>query len=103
MNTRCFAMIAALCFSATAAADGAVLFRQHNCNACHAIAAPSAGPSVQDIVARYRGVRDAQARLEAKTRRGGAGSFGPMPMPVTPKTVSDDDIRIIVSWMLSQK
>ncbi|MDO8465300.1 MAG: c-type cytochrome [Gallionella sp.] len=104
MNTRCLAVIAALSISATAAAgDGEVLLKQYNCSACHAVASKSVGPALIDIATKYKGDKDAQARLEAKVRKGGAGSFGSMPMPPTAKTVSDGDIKTLVTWILSQK
>lgn len=104
MNIRCLAVIAALSISATAtAADGGALFKQHNCSACHAVASKSVGPALLDIATKYNGDKSAQARLEAKARSGGAGSFGSMPMPPTAKTVSDVDIRTMVAWILSQK
>ncbi len=105
MNARCFAVIAALSVStaAFAADDGEALFKKNNCGACHAVAKKAVGPSLVDIAAKYKGEKGAQARLESKTRNGGAGSFGSMPMPATPKTVSDDDIRTMVTWILSQK
>ena len=104
MNTRCLAVIAALSISATAAAgDGEALLKQHNCSPCHAVASKAVGPSLIDIATKYKGDKGAQARLEAKVRKGGAGSFGSMPMPPTAKTVSDDDIKTLVTWILSQK
>ena len=104
MNTRCLAVIAALSISATAAAgDGGALFKQYNCSACHAVASKSVGPALLDIAAKYKDDKGAQARLEAKTRSGGSGSFGSMPMPPTAKTVSDNDIKTMVTWVLSQK
>lgn len=104
MNTRCLAVIAALSISATAAAsDGGTLFKKHNCSACHTVASKSVGPALLDIAAKYKDDKGAQARLETKTRSGGAGSFGSMPMPPTAKTVSDDDIKTMVTWVLSQK
>ncbi len=104
MNTRCLAVIAALSISATAAAgDGEALLKQYNCSACHAAASKAVGPSLIDIATKYKGDKGAQARLEAKVRKGGAGSFGSMPMPPTAKTVSDDDIKTLVTWILSQK
>ena len=103
MNARCLAVIAALSVSTTAAGDGEVLFKQHNCSACHAVASKSVGPALIDIAARYRGDKGAQARMEGKTRNGGAGSFGSMPMPATARSVSDADIRTMVAWILNQK
>ena len=105
MNTRCLAMIAALSVSAAAFAadDGEALFKKNNCGACHAVAKKAVGPALVEIAAKYKGDKGAQARLEGKTRNGGAGSFGPMPMPATAKSVSDGDIRTMVTWILGQK
>ncbi|MDP4030272.1 MAG: c-type cytochrome [Gallionella sp.] len=89
--------------AAFATGDGAALFKKNNCSACHAPASKSVGPSLADIAAKYKDNKDAQAKLEAKTRSGGAGSFGTMPMPPTAKSVSDGDIKTMVTWVLSQK
>jgi len=106
MNVRYLIAIAvSLSVSATAyaAADGEALFKQSNCGMCHAAASASLGPSLKDIAAKYAKVAGAQAKLAAKVRNGGKGSFGPMPMPATPKSVSDESIKTIVQWILSQK
>jgi cytochrome c len=55
------------------------------------------------VAAKYATDSAAQATLEQKVRGGGAGSFGAMPMPPTPKSVSDDSIKTIVAWVLKQK
>src|SRR3990167_6250760 len=98
MKIRYLALTAALSVSATAfaAGDGEALFKQNNCGACHAAACKSLGPALADIAAKYEGDKGAQARLEAKTRSGGAGSFGAMPMPATARSVSDGDIKAMV-------
>ncbi len=105
MKIRYLATAALLSVStaAFAAGDGAALFQKNNCGACHAAASKSVGPSLAEIAAKYKGDKSAQARLEAKVRNGGSGSFGAMPMPPTPKTVSDGDIKITVAWIMSQK
>lgn len=106
MNARYLIAIAAsLSVSATAfaAADGEALFKQSNCNMCHAAASASLGPSLKDIAAKYANAAGAQSKLEAKVRNGGKGSFGSMPMPATPKSVSDESIKTIIQWILSQK
>jgi cytochrome c len=97
------AIAASLSFSATAfAADAEAQFKQANCSMCHAAASDSMGPSLKTIAAKYKGNKDAQAQLEKKVRSGGAGAFGTMPMPATPKSVSDESIKDIVKWILSQ-
>ena len=99
------AMTAALSVSAvaTAANEGEALFKKNNCVACHAVANKMVGPSLKDIAAKYKGDKGAQARLEAKVRSGGKDSFGTMPMPATAKSVSDGEIKTMVTWILSQK
>lgn len=99
------AAAAALSLSATAYAtdNGEAVFKKSSCSACHQLEKKSVGPSLKDISAKYAGDKGAQAKLETKVRNGGGGSFGPMPMPATPKTVSDADIKAMVSWILTQK
>ena len=99
------AITAALSVStvAFAADNGEALFNKNNCNVCHAAAKKSAGPSLADIAAKYKGDKTAQARLEVKVRNGGKDAFGPMPMPPTAKSVSDGDIKTMVAWILNQK
>lgn len=100
------ALAAALAVSSTALAadDGEALFKKNTCGSCHALDKKSVGPALKDIAAKYKGDKGAQAKLEAKVRNGGSGSFGAMPMPGnSPKTVSDGDIKAMVAWILSQK
>jgi len=99
------AMTAALSVSATAfAADnGEALFKSSGCSACHAAAKKLVGPAFKDVAAKYAGDSAAQAKLEQKVRNGGSGSFGSMPMPPTGKNVSDENIKAIVGWILTQK
>jgi len=106
MKTRYFIVLAAamtLPASAFAAENGEALFKKSNCTACHAPDKKSVGPSLKEIAQKYAGNKEAQAKLEAKTRSGGSGSFGKMPMPATPKTVSDGDIKTMITWILSTK
>ncbi len=88
---------------AFAANSGEVLFKESNCNMCHAVDSQSLGPSLKEVAAKYAGADGAISQLQAKVRKGGKGSFGSMPMPATPKSVSDDNIKAIVHWILSLK
>ncbi len=99
------AMTAALAASSAAfAADsGEAVFKKSSCSSCHTLDKKSVGPALKEVAAKYKGDKGAQAKLEAKVRNGGSGSFGAMPMPATPKTVSDGDIKTMVAWILSQK
>jgi cytochrome c len=99
------AMIAALSVSATAFAadDGEALFNKNKCSSCHKTDGKAVGPSLKDIAAKYAGNKDAQATLEKKVRAGGGGVWGSMPMPKTPSSASDADIKTMVAWVLSHK
>ncbi|MES1983153.1 MAG: c-type cytochrome [Pseudomonadota bacterium] len=85
------------------ALDGRALMEQNNCATCHAIEAQSAGPSFKDIAAKYRGDKNAMAVLERKMRYGGGGVWGKMPMPATANSVSDNELKSILQWILSLK
>ena len=105
MNIHSLVILAAgLLLSGNALAeDGAALAKTHNCMMCHAVSANSTGPAFKNIAAKYKADKDVQAKLEMKVRSGGAGSWGKMPMPVTAKSVSDGDIKLMVQWILSLK
>lgn len=100
--THFVALGALLAISSTAFADGEAAFKKASCTACHKIDGKSVGPALTLIAAKYKGDAGAQAKLETKVRNGGSGSFGGMPMPAVPKSVSDEDIKSIVSWILAR-
>jgi len=99
------AIAASLSVSATAFAadDGAALFKRHGCTACHSDAKKVVGPALKEVAEKYRGDGEAQAKLEKKVRNGGSGVWGAMPMPPAPKSVSDGDIKTMLTWVLSLK
>ena len=105
MNIRYLAVLAAgLVFAGNAlAGDGEALAKKSNCTNCHAVDKKMVGPSFKDIAAKYKDDKGAQAALEKKVRSGGGGVWGKMPMPATAKSVSDDDIKSMVQWVLSVK
>lgn len=70
------------------------------CMACHAKDKKLVGPSFKDIAARYKG-QDVTARLAEKVRKGGSGTFGPVPMaPVGPDKISDGDLKAAIELIL---
>jgi cytochrome c len=100
------AMMAALSVSATAfaAGDDEALFNSKKCNSCHKLDTKAVGPTLKAISAKYAEDKGAQAKLEAKVRAGGAGVWGTIPMPRIPAaTASDEEVKVIVAWMLSRK
>ena len=99
------AMTFALSVSTTAIAanKAETLFIDGNCNNCHTHSIETVGPTLVQIADKYRGDKEAQGKLEKKVRTGGSGSWGVMPMPGTRQSISDEDIKILVAWILEQK
>ena len=81
-----------------AAQASADLARSKNCLACHAVDRKLVGPSFKDIAGRYT-ERD-QAQLATVVQKGGSGRWGPIPMPAN-TTITDDDAKALVNWILN--
>lgn len=95
---------AAMLFAGSALAEeGEALLKKNGCAMCHNMNNKTVGPALKSIAAKYSGDASAQARLEAKVRSGGSGSFGAMAMPKMGANVSDADIKAMVSWILAIK
>lgn len=70
------------------------------CMACHAKDKKLVGPSFQEIAAKYKG-QNATAKLMEKVRKGGSGTFGPVPMaPNGPDKINDADLKSAVELIL---
>lgn len=78
------------------------LAKSKNCMACHAVANKLVGPAYKDVAAKYAGQKGAEDKLVAKVRKGGAGAWGPVPMPANPQ-VSEAEAHTLVKWILASK
>ena len=78
------------------------LAKKSGCFACHAVDKKLVGPAYKDVAAKYRGQKDAEAKLFKKVKEGGTGVWGTVPMPPNGH-VPDADIKALVKWVLSQK
>jgi len=86
---------------AMAPVDGAaatVLAQRSACMACHAVDRRLVGPSYQAIAAKYKGME--VDKLAASIRAGGAGKWGPIPMPAQP-ALTEENARILAAWVLA--
>ena len=79
---------------------GADLAKSLACTTCHGVSTAVVGPAFRDVARKYAGDPNAEARLAAKVRQGGAGAWGAVPMPPQPQ-VKDGDARSVVQWILS--
>jgi len=85
------------------AADMPDLAKKSGCIACHKIEGKLVGPAWTDIAKKYKGDAGAEAKLEAKVAKGGAGVWGTMPMPPNAPKVSAADIKTLVQFIMGLK
>ena len=98
-------LLAAAALSVTGVAAGQApqdLLQKNGCTACHAIDKKVIGPAYNDVSVKYKGDAGAPAKLMTKVKQGGAGVWGPVPMPPNPQ-VSDADIKAMVTYILALK
>lgn len=76
------------------------LAQKNACMSCHAVAKKLVGPSYADVAKKYAGQKDAAATLAQSIKAGGAGKWGPVPMPSQPG-LSDADALTLANWVLS--
>lgn len=90
--------LAAAAFSLPALASQA-LAQKNACTACHAVDKKLVGPSYAEVARKYAGDKQAVAKLTASIRAGGAGKWGPVPMPAQPN-LSEADARTLAIWIM---
>jgi cytochrome c len=89
------ALLATPIAAAAADADAAQgLARQNNCFKCHAVDTKKMGPAWKDVAAKYKGNKDAEAKLVKHL------TTGPDGHPVI-KAKSPDDTKNLAAWILS--
>jgi cytochrome c len=101
MKRALFVLAATLAVAGPALADQA-LAQAKNCMACHAVDKKLVGPAYKEVAAKYAGQKDAADKLAAKIQKGGAGVWGPVPMPANPQ-VTEAEAKKLAAWVLSQK
>ena len=83
-------------------ASATAMMQKDGCAACHSVDKKIVGPSFQDVAAKYKGDKDALAKLAQKVKAGGSGAWGAVPMPPNAQ-VPDADVKALVTWVLSLK
>jgi cytochrome c len=100
-----FAACCLVAGGANAALDNAAaeaMMKKDGCAACHAVDKKIIGPSYVDVAAKYKADKDAVSKLSEKVKKGGSGVWGQIPMPPN-LTVSDADIKDLVTWIMTLK
>jgi cytochrome c len=70
--------------------------------ACHAVDKKLLGPSYKDVAAKYANDKSAVDKLATKILKGGAGVWGPVPMPANAQ-VNEAEAKKLAAWVLSVK
>lgn len=73
-----------------------------NCMACHAVDKKLVGPAYKDVAAKYKADKGAVDMLAAKIIKGGAGVWGPVPMPANAQ-VNEAEAKKLAAWVMAQK
>ncbi len=88
-------------FALPALADQA-LAQAKNCMACHAVDNKVVGPAYKDVATKYKGDKAAVDKLASKIIKGGAGVWGPVPMPANAQ-VNEAEAKKLAVWVLTLK
>ncbi|MCF8208152.1 MAG: c-type cytochrome [Rhodoferax sp.] len=71
-----------------------------NCMACHTVDKKLVGPAYKDVAKKYAGDAKAAEILAGKVIKGGAGVWGPVPMPANAQ-VNPAESKKLVAWILA--
>ena len=70
------------------------LLNKYSCTACHGVDKKVVGPGFNEIAKKHPGKTD---YLAGKIKAGGAGVWGPVPMP--PQSLPEADAKAIAAWI----
>lgn len=82
------------------AAAAKALASKNACLACHAVDKKLVGPAFKDVAAKHTGQADALEKVSARIKSGGAGMYGPVPMPAQAQ-LKDDELKLLAGWILA--
>lgn len=99
MKLICAALLASSLMVSPAFAN-TDLAKKNACMSCHAVDKKLVGPAYQEVAKKYAGQKDVVANLAKSIKAGGAGKWGPVPMPAQP-SLSDADAKTLATWILA--
>lgn len=95
-----FAVAALAALASSPVFASADMAKKNACMACHAVDRKLVGPSFNDVAKKYAGQKDAVATLAKSIKAGGAGKWGPVPMPAQ-ASLSEADAKTLATWILA--
>ncbi len=75
------------------------LAKKNNCLSCHGVNNKIVGPGFNEIAVKYKSDKSADVKLAKKVKEGSSGIWGDVAMPPQ-NTVSNDDVKALVNWIL---
>ena len=78
------------------------LAAKYACVACHNAERKVVGPSWKEIAAKYASGGKSAEALAQSIKKGGAGNWGPVPMPPQP-TLPESEALALSRWILATK
>lgn len=84
-----------------AAIDTKALLATNACMGCHSIDKKIVGPAFKEVVAKYKGKANAESLVAHNIRAGGAGKWGPVPMPAFAQ-LSEAEAMALAHYVLAQ-
>ena len=93
------AMVLSCAFVHNSALANLDLAKKNACMSCHALDKKLVGPAFRDVTQKYSKIPDAAHQLALSIKKGGAGKWGPVPMP-PPSALSDDEALTLAKWIV---
>jgi len=75
------------------------LAKKNACLSCHALEKKLVGPALRDVTQKYSKIPDAANQLAVSIKKGGAGKWGPVPMP-PPTALSEAEALTLAKWIV---
>ncbi|HEU5436477.1 MAG TPA: c-type cytochrome [Telluria sp.] len=86
---------------AAGAIDAKALLAANACMGCHSIDKKIVGPAFKEVAAKYKGNADGLAMIAKNIRAGGAGKWGPVPMPAFAQ-LSEAEALALASYVMTR-
>lgn len=93
------ALFAGLLISGTAVAADMPQIGKMKCGSCHAIDHKLVGPAWKDVAKKYKGDKDAAARIAASIAKGGSFGWKMGSMPPRGLGATDADIKTLADFI----
>jgi cytochrome c len=94
-----FAAFASISFSSNVLASKE-LAQKSTCMSCHGVDKKVIGPAFTAVAAKYKDEKEALANVAKAIKTGGAGKYGPIPMPAQ-TSLSESDAVTLAKWILA--